>query len=194
LTLNILQLAGIATFSVALFFVYVRNKIIQKRNVKRERGTKDTGLYERCLLRHSTRIFNAAVDIPENIQGDIKAFLSNDEVMTGPFKNRIIVDFVSLKDGSFTGKLGSYGNINGASYFVIVRKKNDTNLVDIGYVFERVILYLTELGLDTCWMGMFNKKRLGPLVKLNPGEELTFVSPVGYVAKEVFFCFVKISV
>ena len=59
--------------------------------------------------------------------------------------------------------LGTYGIINGAKYFIggTINKNDNRNycLVDFGYVFEKIILFITDLGLGTCWLGgTFNKK------------------------------------
>jgi len=58
--------------------------------------------------------------------------------------------------------LGTYGIINGAKYFIggTINKNDKRNycLVDFGYVFEKIILFITDLGLGTCWPGgIFNK-------------------------------------
>jgi len=57
-------------------------------------------------------------------------------------------------DASALRRLGTYGFIKGATGFLVGavhRAPND--LEDYGYLLERVILYATDLGLGTCWLG-----------------------------------------
>jgi len=84
--------------------------------------------------------------------------------------------------------LGTYGLITGAKYFVAgTIKKNNKNycLVDFGYVFEKIILFITDLGLGTCWLGgTFNKKGFSKKVLLEKDEVIPGVSPVGIISKK----------
>ncbi|MBQ7703407.1 MAG: nitroreductase [Firmicutes bacterium] len=48
----------------------------------------------------------------------------------------------------------------------------------VGYYGEQVVLLAQDLGLNTCWAGIFNGKNV-PLEKV-PGEQLVIVIAVGY--------------
>ena len=80
--------------------------------------------------------------------------------------------------------LGTYGLITGARYFIagITREEDEKyGIIDFGYVFEKIILHMTDLGLGTCWLGgTFNRKGFSNKVGIKNGELLTGVSPVGY--------------
>ena len=83
--------------------------------------------------------------------------------------------------------LGTYGFITGTRYFIagIIKKSDDGPrlLVDLGYVFEKIILFLTDLNLGTCWLGgTFNKKGFSSKVTLKEDEIMPGVSPVGTIA------------
>ena len=80
--------------------------------------------------------------------------------------------------------LGTYGFIKGARYFIggTLEKNEKISLcpVDFGYVFEKIILFLTDLGLGTCWLGgTFNKKGFSEKLSLRDDEVIAAVSPAG---------------
>ena len=79
-------------------------------------------------------------------------------------------------------KLGTYGVIKGAKYFLVsVSKKDDLSLMSLGYSLEKVILYCTSLGLGTVWLGgTFNKSNFSKVVNLKDDEKIPIVAPVGY--------------
>jgi hypothetical protein len=85
--------------------------------------------------------------------------------------------------------LGTYGFIKGARYFVggTIKKneKNNQCLVDFGYVFEKIILLVTDMGLGTCWLGgTFNKRGFSQKLSLKEDEIIPGVSPVGVVLRK----------
>ncbi len=48
----------------------------------------------------------------------------------------------------------------------------------IGYYGEQLVLYLQQLGLNTCWAGTFNKKNIG--AEVSGGERIVISIAVGY--------------
>ncbi|MBK5211255.1 MAG: nitroreductase [Coriobacteriia bacterium] len=96
----------------------------------------------------------------------------------------VLVDIEEMAEGPGK-KLGTYGMIAGARSFIVgvVSKENKDELA-FGYLFEKIILFATDLGLQTCWLGgSFNRKDFGESVDLRDDELLAIVSPVG-IAKE----------
>jgi len=79
-------------------------------------------------------------------------------------------------------KLGTYGVISGADSFIIgILDKNDNNAFEFGYFFEKIILYATDLGLQTCWLGgTFYKEEFAQSTDITENEFIPIVSPVGY--------------
>ncbi len=50
-------------------------------------------------------------------------------------------------------------------------------------MFEQVILFCTDLGLGTCWLGgSFNRSDFKKQIQLTANEKLRIVSPVGYAS------------
>lgn len=82
--------------------------------------------------------------------------------------------------------LGTYGFIQGASaYLVGAMDRDDFSPEDYGYLLEKIVLYATDLGLGTCWLGgTFTKSSFASKIKANPDELVPAVSPVGYIAEK----------
>jgi nitroreductase len=76
---------------------------------------------------------------------------------------------------------GTYGVIRGARHILLgVMRPSPMASEDFGYSFESVILFCTELGLGTCWMGgTFSRDYYGRMAGLDSGEIIPAVSPVG---------------
>lgn len=81
-----------------------------------------------------------------------------------------------------TEKLGTYGMISGASSFIAgVANKGEDNALEFGYWFEKVVLFATDLGLGTCWLGgTFNRSDFSQKANLRDNEFMPIVSPVGF--------------
>lgn len=78
-------------------------------------------------------------------------------------------------------KLGTYGMIAGATNFIIgICEKDETNCAAFGYLFEKIILFVTGLNLQTCWLGgTFNRNEFTQKCNLLDNEYIAIVSPVG---------------
>jgi hypothetical protein len=83
-------------------------------------------------------------------------------------------------------KLGTYGMIAGASaYFAGVITKTEDQVWRFGFLFEKVILFASDLGLATCWLGgSFNRTDFGRKVVLTEKEYIPIISPVGYAREK----------
>ncbi|WP_041808148.1 nitroreductase family protein [Evansella cellulosilytica] len=79
-------------------------------------------------------------------------------------------------------KLGTYGFIKSQKgYLVGISEKDTYSLVKFAYNFQMLVLYLTELGLGTCWMGgTFSRKSFEKELIVSEGEFIPCVTPVGY--------------
>ena len=93
---------------------------------------------------------------------------------------------IDIKNKSEKQQFGTYGLINGASHFILCAVDNsEFNVIDAGYIFEKIILYVTDLGLGTCWLGgTFNKHNFKEAMKLQQNEYLPAISPIGNIPKK----------
>lgn len=54
-------------------------------------------------------------------------------------------------------------------------------MVNLGFRMEQMILYATQKGLGTCWIGgMFSEERISRFMSLRKGERLIALTPIGY--------------
>ncbi|MCK5849097.1 MAG: hypothetical protein KAH01_07885 [Caldisericia bacterium] len=61
----------------------------------------------------------------------------------------------------------------------IITNKHFSN-IQFGYTFEIVVLFCTDLGLGTCWTGLFNKMAFSSCLDKKTFQKIGFISPVGY--------------
>ncbi|MDQ1350835.1 MAG: hypothetical protein QG657_1137 [Acidobacteriota bacterium] len=119
-----------------------------------------------------------------DIQKQLMEFLVKNNV--GPFTSSVRFSLVAAQPGdSDTLKgLGTYGFIKGARAFIVgAVKPSEKNLEDYGYLMERIVLFATDLGLGTCWLGgTFNKSNFSKKIEAAEDELVPAVSPVGYTA------------
>jgi hypothetical protein len=110
-----------------------------------------------------------------------------------PFGTELRLQFIDVSDidPGQLNRLGTYGFISGARYFIAgaFKKSKDlnegSNYVDYGYCFERAVLFLTDMGLGTCWLGgTFNKGGFSKKISAQTEEVVPAVSPVGYPANK----------
>jgi len=95
-----------------------------------------------------------------------------------------IFTLVSNNDinGKSVNKLGTYGFISGARSFIVgILDKQEKDALEFGYLFEKIVLFATDLGLQTCWLGgTFNKSHFKQNTNLLENEFIPIVSPVGF--------------
>jgi len=104
------------------------------------------------------------------------------EQLNTPFGTKARIQLIRAKTGGQPIKLGTYGIISGATDFLLlISEKGLIAEIGAGYIFEQAVLYCTELGLGTCWLGRTLKRNdFLEQIQLFDKEELIVISPVGY--------------
>ena len=76
--------------------------------------------------------------------------------------------------------------IKGASAFIVSKASEDAYAVEaLGYEFEKLILFLTTLGLGTCWLGgTFNRAEFSKALGESEETYIPAISPVGFFEKK----------
>lgn len=135
--------------------------------------------------RHSVRSYNED-SISENIIDEIERYI---EDLENPFNVKVRIRLIKKEKYDGVVRLGTYGVINGAKYYLIgVCENKEFNLEALGYSFEKAILYCTSLGLGTVWLGgTFNKSSFEKTINLREDETLPVISPIGYKGSEKSF-------
>lgn len=127
--------------------------------------------------RTSIRTYNQN-DIDEEKIVKIKDFINN---LKGPFYEKVRFRIINSQEPSKGEKIGTYGIIKGANIFIAAAYENgEMALEEVGYEMEKLILYITSLGLGTCWIGgTFNKSEFSKAMDLKNNEILPIVTPIG---------------
>ncbi len=137
--------------------------------------------------RRSVRTYDK-VEIREEELKVINEFLKDESQIKGPFGSMVSLKLFNLEGNITEGgqKIGTYGVIKGAKAFLAGTSKKDKEaIIDYGYVFERLVLLLTSMGLGTCWLaGTFSRSSFAKELKLNESEIIPAVSPVGYFGEK----------
>ncbi len=115
-----------------------------------------------------------------------KKILNYIETLSNPFDIEVKFKMLDSSPEGPSAKLGTYGVIKGAKSFICAMVKQEGLALEaLGYEFEKLILYLTSLGLGSCWLGgTFDRSGFRQALGLQEDELLPAVSPLGYPAKE----------
>jgi len=134
------------------------------------------------LNRISTRTYQKG-SLSETEIDQIRLMVEKYKGFTGPFG--ISFDFtLTTNEKKLFGrrKIGTYGLIKNVPLFIggLAEGKIES-IVDFGYVFEYMILELTKLGFETCWLGG-TFKRKDYQKELGVNEIIPAITPVGHRA------------
>ncbi len=133
-----------------------------------------------CIMkRKSVRSYSEKPVTGEMLE-KLAAYLDEMNHSEGVFGNKVRLQYLENKGGN--EKLGTYGVIKGARFFVAAAcKKAAYSLEDTGYLFEKMILFATDIGLATVILGgTFGRSGFARAMGLTEDEVLPVVTPVGY--------------
>lgn len=77
-----------------------------------------------------------------------------------------------VRDGARVRKLfdnfiSKYIKVNAPHYILITSQEKEGYLENVGFMFERVVLELTTMGIGTCWIGApFNRKMIKDIINI----------------------------
>jgi nitroreductase len=120
---------------------------------------------------------------PGEVKDKLDAYLS--KLKEGPLGTRI--RFVSVaatdEDRSALRGLGTYGFIRGNTGFIVgAMSPSDTGLEDYGYALEQVVLFATDLGMGTCWLGgSFTRSTFAAYLRAKRPERIPAVLAIGVI-------------
>ena len=152
------------------------------------RQARVTIAYSRPITEIIARRFSCRSYLDRPIEGETRQQL--EDVMsashTGPFGTEARFELVAAREGDRQALkgLGTYGWIKGATAYVIgAVRGSEKNQEDFGYLMERIVLFATDLGLGTCWLGgTLTKSRFANAISLRDGESMPAVAATGYAA------------
>ncbi|HDT15365.1 MAG TPA: nitroreductase [Firmicutes bacterium] len=135
--------------------------------------------------RSSWRTYDESRPVEAELREEIMKFIkSNKKTIFGTNVRFELIDTTEAQRDELK-KLGTYGIIRGASLFLAgTAEKKENSLVDFGYAMEKNILFISDKGLGTCWMGVtFNRNGYSEKMKIKDDEFVAAVSPVGHHKK-----------
>ena len=134
--------------------------------------------------RYSCRRYKIEL-IEEKTKNNLIGFLQGDH--TSPIKGEARFELIEMSelDPREKKRLGTYGFIQGAQNFIVgATKKSQSDLENFGYVMEEVILYATDLGLGTCWVGgTLKRSKFAVQINITDNEIVPAITPIGYAAE-----------
>lgn len=140
-------------------------------------------IIETISKRQSIRTYDTE-NLTETDYKKINDYIKEEHNLIGPFGKKGKIELIQVTDNVTDKgiKLGTYGFIkNPRAYLVGLTDNNKYSLLDFAYTFQRLVLYLTEFGIGTCWMGgTFNRHSFEQEIHLGDGEFIPCITPIGY--------------
>lgn len=138
----------------------------------------DFPIEETIKARSSVRSYEERPVSPE-IRDKIQQYIAG---LDNPFSIDVSFHLLEKKPSASGEKLGTYGVVKGASHFIGASvAPGELGLEALGYSFEKLILYITSLGLGTCWLGgTFDRSGFASAMKMKDGDLFPAISPFGY--------------
>ncbi|MGA3209088.1 MAG: nitroreductase family protein [Syntrophales bacterium] len=106
----------------------------------------------------------------------------------GPFGAMVRFKLIAAmdQDRKALKELGTYGFIKGATGFIVgAVGPSPKNLEDYGYMMESIILFATDIGLGTCWLGgSFTRGSFAKKISATVEELVPAVTSVGYILEK----------
>ncbi len=114
--------------------------------------------------------------VPMDKLNAIKEYLTDINNYISPYHSDIRFELIE------DGKVDTKNLITNAPIYIIVISKNTHKaLFDVGYVFERFILFVESLGLGTCYLNSGFERHSVTLSKpLEEDEVMVLASPIGF--------------
>ena len=128
---------------------------------------------EAVRIRHSVRNYK-----PERIKTDEVALIQQ-KIEELNVEGDLHLQFIEDSGKTYNKLLNRTMGLDSApSVIACVGKEDDTLEERVGYYGEKLVLYAQSLGLNTCWAGIFSRKKI-PVV-VNPEEKLVISIAIGY--------------
>jgi nitroreductase len=136
--------------------------------------------------RHSCRTYSTR-PVEKDLIDQLEQLLADSPA--GPFGSRPRFELITAtdEDRDALKDLGTYGLIKDPAGFILSAvKQSPRDLEDFGYAMERIILYATDLGLGTCWLGgSFTKSTFAEKISADEDETMPAVASIGHMAPKM---------
>jgi len=145
----------------------------------------DTPIEKVIRKRVSVRTYSE-LPVTDEMTDKINKYIST---LSSPFKATVNFKLLESNAAGNSAKLGTYGVIKGAKHYIGATVRDEGfALESLGYEFESAILYMTSLGIGTCWLGgTFNRGEFAKAMAVREDELFPVISPYGYAAEKRSF-------
>lgn len=135
------------------------------------------------------RISNRTYEERSLTEEDKKKLLEFNSTLTNPFGVEVKVQYISKEKGADDVQLGTYGTIKGTKDFLAITVKDQPYAMEaIGYQFENLVLYATDMGIGTVWLaGTFKRKDFINAIEIGEDDLFPCICPLGYPAQKQSF-------
>ena len=132
-------------------------------------------------VRKSTRTYQKRPISTQDME-KITSYLRQPENLIGPFGHQFEFELVIETEERAKDQIGTYGIIKNPQGYILGASVIETkSLLDYAFVMENIVLYLTELGIGTCWLGgRFRKEQAMSHLMLADDEVIPAITPIGY--------------
>ncbi|SMC36286.1 nitroreductase family protein [Papillibacter cinnamivorans] len=138
-------------------------------------------LEETIRRRRSVRKYSIR-PVPRELTDDISRYI---RTLSGPFPEEVRFHMLEMPALASGRTLGTYGMVSGASRFLAASvRSGKTCLEELGYEFETLVLYLTSLGIGTCWLATFDTADFRKDMDVGEDEIFPAVCPYGYAGEK----------
>lgn len=119
-------------------------------------------------------------------EADRKKLMDFNYSLKNPFCVNVKVQYISKDAGAKDVKLGTYGTVKGAKDYLAITVKDEPFAMEaVGYQFENLILYATNMGLGTVWLAAtFSRKDFENVMDISEDDLFPCICPVGYPAEK----------
>ncbi len=132
--------------------------------------------------RKSVRAFRTK-KVPASIQSEIKAYYENCPKLLPEVKTELLVLDESVQK-TLEGTAGYEKFMIGApNYLVLLSEENENAEINGGYIMEDLILKLTELDMNTCWITFADAAEVKEALKLDTAMKVVAICAFGYGEK-----------
>lgn len=132
---------------------------------------------EAILARHSVRKYK-----DKAIEADVAKQIS-DKVAEVNAESGLHFQFLNDEGGAYSNIILKFSGLDSAPASIACVGKESADLDEkVGYYGEKIVLFLQTLGLNTCWVGSFSKKRSE--ARVGEGERNVISIAVGYGENE----------
>jgi len=133
-------------------------------------------LIEAIKIRKSCRTFELA-ELKPSDKSELEKYILENKKLIGDE----IIDLGIVEKKNETRKMKlDYGMIKGHhTYLLGVSKSTVDSRVNYGYLLEKVVLKATEMGISTCWVGIFDETYFNEIT-IEDGFEIPSIVIVGY--------------